>query len=91
MIVSPGSVYTESETGRQVEVLATTPRVLYSPVGTYDTDFADSRIFQIDLEDFLNFFIDLDFGIPLGFIVLTDSDGAFLTDDSGSPILYEVS
>lgn len=91
MIVSVGSAYTDTVTGRQVEVLALTPRVLYSPKGTYDDDFSDARIFQIDLEDFLLRFIDIidDLIPPLNFIFLVDSDGAILTDGPGGPLLIE--
>lgn len=64
MIVSPGSAYTETSTGRVVEVFATTPFVLYSPRSTYDTEIYNSRIFQLDLEDFLARFTDI-IGIPL--------------------------
>jgi len=74
MILSVGSLYTSSATGYVYEIVALTPRVLYSPIKTYTTDIANTRIFQRTIDEFMtshlegasNFTLTFN-GQPLGY------------------------
>ena len=60
MILSAGSLYTSTVTGYVYEIVALTPKVLYSPIKTYTTDVANTRIFQRTVEDFTSRYIEGD-------------------------------
>jgi len=74
LLLSVGSLYTSTLTGNVYEIVSLTPNVLYSPVRTYNTTIANTRIFQRTPEDFVTRFFEggSDFtltfnGQPLGY------------------------
>lgn len=53
-MLSVGALFTEKNTGIVVEIVGTSPKILYSPVTTFNTTIYNSRIFQRTADDFLS-------------------------------------